>query len=422
MIPVFGVIADDFTGACDVGVQFRKRGLETVVLADAQKLTGFEGEFDVVVLDTESRNVGPEDACRKVRDSLGALRKIGARLVYKKIDSTLRGNLGAELDAIMDETEVKAVIVAPSFPAQSRTTVDGHLLVNNTPLARTEFALNSSNPLEESHIPTLIGRQTGRRIEHIGLPGVRSGIGSLKDEIRRLIEHGSQIIVVDAETEGDLAKIAAASVDLNALPCGSAGLAEHVPGSLVSRPRLLVISGSLNSASLNQIATVEKELDAGVLEPDLSEVLTDDENLDIVVGDLVKKAEEAYAEGRDVVIALARSKDSILELQRRRKELGMSSRQVEEKLAFILSESFRKVVAAHRFAGLILVGGDTSIRMMDALGAKGIRLGGEVLPGIPVGRILGGKHEGMRVITKAGGFGGTYTLAKLMEYMRSAGR
>ncbi|MFB0550944.1 MAG: four-carbon acid sugar kinase family protein, partial [Nitrososphaeria archaeon] len=152
MTPLFGVIADDFTGACDVGVQFRKRGLETVVLAGAQSLTGFEGELDVAVLNTESRNAGPEDAYGKVRDSLGALRKIGARLVYKKIDSTLRGNLGAELDAIMDEAEVKAVIVAPSFPAQKRTTVDGHLLVNNTPLGRTEFALEPSNRLEASHI------------------------------------------------------------------------------------------------------------------------------------------------------------------------------------------------------------------------------------------------------------------------------
>ncbi len=97
----------------------------------------------------------------------------------------------------------------------------------------------------------------------------------------------------------------------------------------------------------------------------------------------------------------------------------MSDEQVDEKLAFILSESFKKIVAAHRFAGLILVGGDTSIRMMNAFGAEGIKLDGEVLPGIPVGRILGGKHEGMRVITKAGGFGGTDALVKLMDYMRS---
>ena len=422
MTRLFGVIADDFTGACDAGVQFMKRGLETVVLADAQKLARFEGEFDVVVLDTESRSVGPEDAYERVRDSLRALGKIGAKLVYKKIDSTLRGNLGAELDAAMDELEVKAVIVAPSFPAQNRTTVDGHLLVNNIPLGRTEFALDLSNPLEESHIPALIGRQTGRGIEHIGLPGVRSGIGSLKREIRRLIEHGSQIIVADAETEEDLARIAAASVDLNVLPCGSAGLAEHVSGLLVSRSRLLVVSGSLTSATLDQIAVVGKELDARLLEPDLSEVLTDDGNLVVVVGDLVKKAEEAYAEGRDVVITLARSEDSILELQRLGKELGMSNEQVEEKLAFILSESFKKIVAAHRFAGLILIGGDTSIRMMDALSAEGIRLDGEVLPGIPVGRILGGKHEGIRVITKAGGFGDTDTLVKIMEYMKSEAR
>ncbi len=423
MTPLFGVIADDFTGACDVGIQFRKRGLETVVLAEARKLAGSEEELDVVVLDTESRNVGPEDACRKVRDSLGTLRKIGAKLVYKKIDSTLRGNLGAELDATIDELGVKAVVVAPSFPAQGRTSLDGRLLVDNTPLGRTEFALEPSNPLEASHIPTLIGRQTTRRVEHIGLPRVRSGISSLKNEVRRLIEHGTQIIVADAETEDDLARIAVASVDLNILPCGSAGLAEQISGLLVSRPKVLVISGSLNSATLDQIATVEKELDAAVLEPDLSEVFADGESLDVAAAkDLVKRAKEAYEEGRDVVIRLARSRNSILELRKFGEERGVTGQQVDERLGFILSESFRKIVAGHRFAGLILVGGDTSIRMMGALGAKGIRLDGEVLPGIPVGRIIGGKHEGMRVVTKAGGFGGPYALVKVIDYVKSAGR
>jgi uncharacterized protein YgbK (DUF1537 family) len=122
------------------------------------------------------------------------------------------------------------------------------------------------------------------------------------------------------------------------------------------------------------------------------------------------------------MITLARSEASVLELHELGKELGMSRQQVNERLGFILSESFRKVVVTHRFAGLVLVGGDTSIRMISALGASGVRLESEVLPGIPAGRILGGDHDGMRVITKAGGFGGSHTLVKIMECMRSAVR
>jgi len=420
MSPRSGVIADDFTGACDVGVQFTKAGLETVVLADAESLAGLAGVFDVVVVDTESRSLGPELAYGKVRDALKALTRARVELVYKKIDSTCRGNLGAELDAVMDELGIDAVVVAPSFLAQNRTTVDGHLLVSNMPLEGTEFALDPLNVLKESYIPTLIGRQTRRVTGRIGLPQIRSGADSLEHGIQGLVERGIQIIVADAETEDDLAKIAAASIGANALPCGSAGLAEHISRLLMSRSRLLVIAGSLHSAAIDQIAVAERKLGVKVLEPCLSEVSIDNGDLSVAVGDIVGGADEALAERKDVIICLGRSKEPILKLYRSGEELGMSSHEVKERLLSVLSESFERIVEIHRFAGLILVGGDTSARIMDALGAMGIRVEDEVLPGIPMGRILGGKHEGMRVVTKAGGFGDRYTLVNIIEHLRSA--
>jgi len=413
----FSVIADDFTGACDVGVQFEKYGMETAVLTDTGKLEDLEGKFDILVIDTESRNVSPEIAYRKVRDTLKTLEKIGVELLYKKIDSTLRGNIGAELNAVIDELNLKAVIVTPAFPAHNRTTINGCLFVNNILLERTDFARDPLNPLNESHIPTLIKHQTKRRIGHINLSKIRSGVNHLKDEIQRLIEDGTQIIVADAETPNDLAKIAKASMDLDILPCGSAGLAEHISRLLVSRSRLLVVSGSVNSATLNQIATAEEKLDVKVLEPDLSEVLTSQEKLETAIKNLVHEAEGAVAEGKNVVIRLAKSKDLILKFQKLGKELGMSKLQVAEKLLLVLSEASKRIIENHKFTGLILIGGDTSIKVMNVIGAEGIKLENEVLPGVPIGRILGGKHEGMQVITKAGGFGDKHALVKIMKSM-----
>ncbi|RLI05767.1 hypothetical protein DRO22_02310, partial [Candidatus Bathyarchaeota archaeon] len=119
------MIADDFTGACDVAVQFKKQGLETVVLTDIEFLGSFKGVFDVVVVDTETRNLTSEDAYRKVRRAVRLLRQNNVKLVYKKIDSTLRGNIGAEINAVIDELDVKAIIVAPAFPDQKRTVING---------------------------------------------------------------------------------------------------------------------------------------------------------------------------------------------------------------------------------------------------------------------------------------------------------
>jgi len=416
-----GVIADDFTGACDVGVQFRKCGLETAVLTCIERLDAFKGNFDLIVIDTESRNLAPEIAYDKVREAVKALKAIDARLVYKKIDSTLRGNLGAELDAIIDELKVKAIIVAPAFPAQNRTTINGHLLIKNVPLERTEFARDPLNPVKTSHIATLIGHQTQRRIGHIDLSKVRSTVESLKEEIQRLTGEGNEIIVADAETPDDLAKVVKASVDPNLLPCGSAGLAEEVSRLLTSRlqeSKLLVISGSVNNVTLNQIATVEKGLDVKVLEPDLSGVLISEQKWDAEVKNLVGKVEEAVVDGRDVIIRLAKSKSSVLEVQRLGKELGMDNLQVAERLLSILSEAFKRIIQNYNFSGLIIIGGDTSIKIMKAMNVDGIRIEKEVLPGIPMSRILGGKFEGLRVVTKAGGFGDDYTLAKIMKHLK----
>ena len=90
MSRIFGVVADDFTGACDAGVQFRKRGLETVVLTDIEKIRKFKAAADVVVVDTETRNLKPKAAYNRMRRTLKALQKMGVRLVYEKVDSTIR--------------------------------------------------------------------------------------------------------------------------------------------------------------------------------------------------------------------------------------------------------------------------------------------------------------------------------------------
>jgi len=418
MASLLGVVADDFTGACDVAVQFRKRGLECVVLTAAESLADLTGKFDVAAIDTESRNLPPETAYSKVRATVKTLKKMGVRLVYKKIDSTLRGNIGAELDAVIDELGLKAVMVAPSFPAHGRTTLDGHLLVNSEPLERTEFAQDPVTPVSESHIPTLMKRQTKRRVAHIDLAEVRAGVDLLKKEIQGLIEKGTQIVVADAETQEDLARIAEASMDSKALLCGSAGLAEEYARLLSPRLGLLVVSGTVNAVTLDQTAAAAEELDIKILEPDLADIMTSEEKLRAEIERLKDEAEEATADGRDVVIRLARSKDLLSKVQVLGKELGMSRLEIAEKLLFVLSESFKRIAANRRFAGVILIGGDTSIRVMNSVAAKGVRIEEEILPGVPMGRILGGDHEGMLVVTKAGGFGDRHALVQIMKLLK----
>lgn len=121
-----GMIADDLTGACDAAAPFAARGLRTLVWLSRD----FDAPADLLVVSTDSRADPPETARRKVRQARLALERRGASLFYKKLDSTLKGNLGPEIDAALEGGAHPFALVAPAFPAMGRTFVDGRLHVH----------------------------------------------------------------------------------------------------------------------------------------------------------------------------------------------------------------------------------------------------------------------------------------------------
>lgn len=417
----FGVISDDLTGACDVGIQFRKRGLKTLVLANLGALAKVR-DFDTVVIDIDTRNDSSDTAYNKARAGAKALKEIGVALVYKKMDSTLRGNIGAELDAIMDELDFKAVVIAPAFPAANRTTLGGRQLLNGVPLDKTDFAHDPVNPVKESHIPTLMQGQTHKKIGIVNLPKVREGIESLTHQVETLIRSGKEMLIIDAETKDDLNAIAKATLDSKVLPCGSAGLAEQLSHWLVlslAEPRLLIVSGSVNIITLNQISAVKKALNVRILHPNLSLVLAGEENRRTEADRLVKDAKKAVETGRDIVISLAQSKDEISRIQQLGTRLGMDHHESAGNILSFLGEVSSATIDTCKIERIVLVGGDTAIHVVNALGAYGIKIEDEVLPGIPLGRILGGRFDGLLIVTKAGGFGHEDALIEVIKKLRN---
>jgi uncharacterized protein YgbK (DUF1537 family) len=417
MSRLLGVIADDFTGACDVGIQFRKYGLETVVLADVEKIREFKDAADIIIVDTETRNLDPKAAYDKVNQTLKTFQKIGIKLVYKKIDSTLRGNIGVELDAVLDEPTIRGVLVASSYPRQGRTVVNGQAYVKGVPLEKTEFAYELLSPVKDSHVQTLMERQSNRKIGLLNLSMIRAGPDELKNHLEKLLEKGNRIIVADAETKEDLDKVAKASIDLNLLPCGSAGLAEKIALSMTPKKRLLVVSGSVNNVTLDQIETAGKKLGIPIVEPDLDEILVSDEKLRVAAVNLADEAVTVLRETGIVTVRLAGSRNVVQKTLDLGEKLGLSHMQVVKKLLSVLGLAVDEVSDHCRLNSLVLIGGDSSAKVMDAIGAEGIRIEVEIFPSISMGRIHGGKHEGMLVVTKAGGFGDKQTLVDVINYL-----
>ena len=395
------IIADDLTGAADSGIQFARAGYRTAVTFHGAPLPPAE-ELDATVVDTDSRLLSSREARERVQDAGEALRD--ARLVYKKIDSTLRGPLAAELEAALEATGRSRAIVAPAFPSTGRSTVEGVQLLHGKPVHETGLANDPHTPVKEGHIPAILAEA--------GFEGVfMLSAEDLKDpgKVRQVLGE-ARWVVADAGEDSHLeALVRAVPNPTEVLWTGSAGLAgalgkvypgpragdaAHAPARPVRR--VLAVVGSTNEVA-------RKQLERLVSEPDVVSVALDSHAVsgsgargcsEAAVRDALGGARRALSEGKNAVLYTTVA-DSLE---------GDDARRLVDAVAEVVAGLSEEGL----FDALVLTGGDTAVHVGRALGARGILLEEEIAAGVPVGTLIG--PEPYRVVTKAGGFGGPETL------------
>ena len=384
-----GIVADDLTGAGDTAVQFVRAGWRTDLLLHADS-----SDADVVAVTTDSRTCAAAQAADAVRISVKQLKQHGITHLYKKVDSTLRGQIRAEVDAALANWSPRAVaVVCPAFPAMDRTVVTGELRVGGVPVAQTSAATDPITPVKESHLPTLLG---GAQLPNIsGEPAQQ-----LADRIKRC----GNVVVVDAATERDMQRIAEAVVLLgpDAIPVGSAGLARHLATAWRevqedAQPAIVVVT-SLQETARRQAAAVEAA-GATRFEPALR---------DLMDAAAWKKWSEHVVDRIDAKIA------SVLIAAPNDRSMAVSSDVIPRRFADLIVQ----LVERRRCAGIAVTGGDGARAIVAALDAKGISLHDEVATGIPYGTLRGGTADGLPIVTKAGGFGADDVLVRAVERLR----
>jgi uncharacterized protein YgbK (DUF1537 family) len=402
-IPEFTIIADDLTGSLDTGLQFRKKGLTTVV---PLRLARPWPKAQALVLNTDSRNIPGEAAYQKVSK---ACHNLKSKALYKKIDSTMRGNVGMEVSAILDAQKIPRAIIVPSVPEQGRTVERGILRVNGVPLLRTSYARDPFHPLWTSRITDLLQKDAGQPVGHVALKEVRKGPAHLAKRIERRPE---RLLVVDAVLQSDLQAIASSWKLLSgrALACGSVGLADELgfspkvekkKGHLFQRP-LLIISASRNPRTAEQIEEVRQHLSLSLLEPNLHD-LTHPRWAGREAGSLVASLRKNLSAGPGVILTTTFQK-----------HFSGKERAIPAALGKVTARLLRKI----RPGGLVLTGGDLAMGVCRQLAASALRVEEEVLPGIPCSTLMDGPFRGLRVVTKAGGFGGKDALWRITQYLR----
>ncbi len=169
-----GVIADDFTGAMDTGVQFVRVGLETaLLLSPAHTLP-----IPVQVISTNSRNV---DVATAQQQTVQAASLFRDRLIFKKIDSTMRGHIGPEIETVLGLTGLKKAVVCPAVIEAGRTIRAGKLWVEDVLLHQSDFAHDPSWPAATSDMASLVSLPA----THLHLNTVRAGTNVLTGTNRK---------------------------------------------------------------------------------------------------------------------------------------------------------------------------------------------------------------------------------------------
>src|SRR4026207_1618494 len=201
------IIADDLSSATDGGAQVVRSGLSVIVPLRGYSLPIQAGRAQVISIDTDSRSLSAYDAYAKVKTAAQQLVTQGWTNFYKSVDSTLRGNLGAELEAVLDIVRPDCAVIAPAFPKYGRTTVDGVQYLHGRPLHETEFGTDPTAPVKDADIARRLAEGSRRKAGRLTLDQVRADPTQIKSALRGLLADGIELVVVDIAKQDDLKRI-----------------------------------------------------------------------------------------------------------------------------------------------------------------------------------------------------------------------
>lgn len=413
------IIADDLSGAADCGIACAGYGLNSIVL-----LGEIEGSIDTEVLsvDSHTRGLTPEAAAAEAARLVHRYIRGNRQLLFKKIDSTLRGHVAVELASVLearrhlssDDGRIVAVL-APAFPANGRTTVNGRQLLHGQLLEETEIAQSVRIPVR-SNISEML-RDVGLSSAVINSACLRSGREGLVNTMAKLAME-ADVLVCDAETDRDLRAIAGAAISLGpgTVWAGSAGLAYRVPAaagfvpaqlSHVNRPLTegptLFVVGSLSSASRKQAMLLASSSDVVAVSISPEVLMAGAQSPAWLDHQLV--IENALAAGTDVLVLI-----------------GDECR-VDGDMCQLLCTALAHMVKpfAQRAGALVVTGGESARSVLEGWGVACLRLMGELETGLPLS-VTQGWSRLLPVLTKAGGFGTPQTLTHCHQFLRDLDR
>lgn len=435
------IIADDFTGSGDSAVQFRTQDLP-VRLILAPDLEGFLSvRRSAYVVNSDSRFLSGLDAYARVRGIAEKISRSGKSRLFKKIDSTLRGNIAEEVAAVMDGAGYARALVCPAAPRNGRTVVDGICLVNRKPINADTVTRDHFTPVGEARLAPHFESKFPGCIAHLSLELLRWGPDALAERVEALSAKGARIFTADAETLEDLALLVSLTKLPDLLFVGSSGLAEALarqstvqsekPAAVplktpapvpVEVPALNSSQRASENAGILRLPEARIALFVGSVTPTSAAqcaFLAASEAVQRIVIDGKAVAGQPEAEMVRVLAAVKALPDTALLFHTSPVQKGCSAeeaRRIGARISQFMGDLALEIGKLRSIRFLFAMGGDTAARIVSCLGVDYIDFTDEILPGLPYGSCMS-KELGtsLQFACKSGGFGAMDALVQVLD-------
>ncbi len=416
------IIADDLTGAMDTAVHFAGRGLSTQILAKLPEKEGSQkteggaaltddrwlmSDAEVVAVNADSRHLPADQAHRIVYDLAKKAEEAGIPCIYKKTDSAMRGNVGAELSALRQAMDLEMLPFIPAYPRLGRIVAEGTLLINGIPAAQTALGKDPIDPLVSSEVDSILkhtapAEETAR---------IRVFDASSEEDLVRTAEMLGERVFVCAGC-GGFAEILAEKLSERYADAGIVS-PENAADPKIPRAGMLLICGSLHENSLLQVEdarrhgypvrTIPERLLYGEARNDCKAADASDDT-----------AEDGFI--KETLGSLMSEEICILTTTDTQKPSGDIDIKKRELVQAGVGRIVRRICDAGGVGSLCIFGGDTLLAVMRSLGIDLIRISREVLPGVVLGSIEY-RDRTIPIITKAGSFGAPDLIRDLLPQL-----
>lgn len=408
------IIADDFTGALDTGVQFAKRGICTQVFTYQKLEDGdIKPDTEVLVVDAESRPMPMEAAYRAVHDIARWAHEKGIEIIFKKTDSALRGNIGMELQAVADIETGTPLFFIPGHPDIQRVTKEGIHYISGELVADSVFGKDPFEPVTRSYIPDIIKEQS-----ELSVTCIRAD-----EPITCQMVDMSGIVVCDTEKVEDIDRRLDELVQMDRLRliagCAALGerLAEKIPFHYVKKKSfrqtdcLYVACGSLNTITCKQVRYAEQNCGfirrnltmEQKLKPRYYTTQSGKKFLEEMVM-LCKDNKRIIVDSFD----MGEHKDDFLEVNK------ISPDEVRTLIPEAHGHIVKEIIEQKLDVTALMTGGDTLMGYMKLIGCTQIEPVCEIEQGVVVSLLKWNGYD-QQVISKSGGFGTEDILCRIAQ-------